>query len=159
MTQFCHFFEGGIEVQTVKQSLKPENSLVNCTHECTEPHNSLFVRCFMVKIPRIHEQCPDTAVSRSRSDAALASQTLSQCSCFGPAFSLLGLLKNQPLKLQHGILPNYPPSIPCKLYLSKDKFSLDSITMLLEGRMGGWYGRPPILPSPGKIHFNIKYSS
>lgn len=120
MTQFCLFFwrAGGekIEVQT-------ENSLVHCTHECIEPHNSLFVRCFMVKIPRIHQQCPYTAVCRSRSDAALASQTLSQCSSsLGRFLSPGATEKSAPQTAAWHFTQLPPPSFP-------RKFSLDSTTM------------------------------
>lgn len=51
--------------------LETENS-----GECVEPHNSLFVKWFMVKIPRT-----TTSAQILQSDAAPASQALSQSRC------------------------------------------------------------------------------
>lgn len=86
----------------------------------------------MVKTPRIHKQCPDTAVSFSwRTDAAFPSRKFSQCSCC--TGSLLS-----PWATQKSTLTC---KVPCVLfsrkgYFLKDKFSLDTTTVLGEGGNG-----------------------
>lgn len=47
---------GGLKTEA--DSLKYKYLPAKCVHGCRQPPNSLFVRCFMVKIPRIYKQCP-----------------------------------------------------------------------------------------------------
>lgn len=86
----------------------------------------------MVKTPRIHKQCPDTAVFSSRTDAAFPSRKFSQFSFFnGQLFSPRATQKSTPTR-------NFPFILLFrKGYLPKDKFSLDTTTML-RGGWGGW---------------------
>lgn len=121
-----------IEVKTETESLKQEHSLVKRTHQCRQPQNSRFVGAFMVKTPRIHEQYPHTAVSFSaQTDAAFPSRKFSQCSCFAGSFL-------SPWATQNSTLTR---KVTCVLlsrkgYFPKEKFSLDTTTML-QGVGGG----------------------
>lgn len=112
----------------------------------------------MVKIPRIHKQCPDTAVSfSSRTDAAFPSRKFSQCSFF-PG-SLLSPWATQTSTLTH--------KVTCVLfsrkgYFPKGKFSLDTTTMLrgvAGGDSGGEWEPINCMSSSRKTHFNIKYNA
>lgn len=109
------------------------------THQCRQPQNSRFVGAFMVKTPRIHEQYPHTAVSFSaQTDAAFPSRKFSQCSCFAGSFL-------SPWATQNSTLTR---KVTCVLlsrkgYFPKEKFSLDTTTML-QG-VGGGGGNPSMV--------------
>lgn len=69
------------------------------TQKCTLPHNSLFVRCFMAKIPRTHKQCRHCSLPHHVPLQHLPPSTAMLSSCMLPT---LGYSRST-LKPQHFI--------------------------------------------------------
>lgn len=133
------------------------------THHCRRPQNSLFVGGFMVKAPRTHKQCPDTAVSFSFARTQHFPPANSHnAASLRAAFSSLGLLKKSTPTLK--VTRILPPSLPAKGTILK----INSLWIQAPPccRVGGAAGGVGGSGSPSivchlsrKTHFNIKRSA